>query len=197
MNPQVTAALVAGLVSLLGVVAAVASARWTNKAARQRLLADATLARERLFAEAKLAREKLLADAEALRQNLLRDVLAKRMAAYAAIWKVVITYDLNWVLEGKRLDGSWSVEFLRELNVCNADRGAFFSEFVYKHFAEYRACLANIANGSRRGEEVSAQDVQRLNDLVLGTAQKPGLATALKDDLGSYLQNILKVGAPE
>ncbi|HEV2962488.1 MAG TPA: hypothetical protein VG649_11725 [Candidatus Angelobacter sp.] len=104
MHQQITAALIAAFVSFLGVVVAIASARWTIISAR----------------------EKLLADAQALQQNLLKDVLAKRMEAYAALWKIIITYDLNWLLEGKQLDGNWSVEFLRELNACNAITASSF-----------------------------------------------------------------------
>jgi hypothetical protein len=173
MNPLVTAALISAGVSLLGVFGATASARWTIASAR----------------------EKLLADAQALRQNLLKEILARRMEAYSALWKVLITYDLNWRLEGKTLDGDWSAAFLRKLNTCNAEHGVFFSESVYKPFVEYRACLVDIVERSRKTQEISEQEVQRLATLSTGTAGRPGLATALKDDLGSYVRIDLQLGA--
>jgi hypothetical protein len=117
------------------------------------------------------------------------------MAAYAAMWKVLITYDLNWALEGKQPDRNWVAIFLRELNECNAEHGVFFSESVYIRFVEYRLCLANIAQRSREGGEVSQEDINRLADLAKGTDETPGLATALKDDLGSYVRIHLQAGA--
>ncbi|MGA2168844.1 MAG: hypothetical protein ABSG62_11575 [Terracidiphilus sp.] len=173
ISPQILSALIAAFVSVLGVIVAVVSARWSIMSAR----------------------EKVRADTQALRQNLLKDVLAKRMAAYAALWRVFITYDLNWMLEGKKPDQNWVAEFLHELNECNADHGVFFSQSVYLRFVEYRACLADIAQRSRNGEEISLRDVDRLVALAAGTDGKPGLATALKDDLGSYVRIHLQAGA--
>jgi hypothetical protein len=172
MQPQVIAAIIAAAVSVLGVAVSVLSAQWAIRSAR----------------------EKLLADAEALRQNLLKDVLAKRMAAYAAVWKIIITYDLNWKLEGKHADAQWSMVFLRELNACNAEHGVFFSESVYTRLVEYRACLVGIAERARASGEVSEDDLQRLATLSAGKPNTPGLATALKDDLGSYIRIHLQVG---
>jgi hypothetical protein len=173
MAPQVASALIAAVVSFLGVIVSVFSARWTITAAR----------------------EKLRADAQALQQNLLKEVLAKRMAAYAAVWKVIITYDLNRGYEGKQADHKWITEFLHELNECNSDHGAFFSQSVYEHFHEYRACLVDIAQNSREGEMIPPKDVLRLNALLLGEG-RPGFSTVLKDDLGSYLRIGLQVGEP-
>jgi len=171
MPPQIVAALIAALVSILGVAISIASARWSVVSARERILAEAA----------------------ALQQNLLKDVLAKRMEAYAALWKVMITYDLNWLLERKQLDRSWAAEFLRELNVCNAEHGVFFSQPVYERFVEYRACLAGIVEGSRISGEISMPEVERLANLAKGTNGHPGLATALKNDLGSYVRINLQV----
>lgn len=116
------------------------------------------------------------------------------MAAYAAVWKVLITYDLNWQLEGKEPDKQWSADFLRELNACNAEHGVFFSQAVYARFVEYRGCLVGIAERARSSGQVSLDDVQRLATLAAGSPDSPGLATALKDDLGSYIRIHLQVG---
>jgi hypothetical protein len=173
ISPQVASAIIAAVVSFVGVIVSVFSARWTIMAAR----------------------EKLRSDAQALQQNLLKEVLAKRMAAYAAVWKVIITYDLNWSLEGKQADHPWITEFLHELNECNSDHGVFFSESVYTHFNEYRACLVEIAQRSKEGETIPPRDVLRLTALLRGEG-RPGLSTVLKDDLGSYIWNIMQAGKP-
>src|SRR5918911_516740 len=88
--------------------------------------------------------KKLLAETEALRQNLMRDILSKRMAAYAALWKVFISYERNWLLEERAIDAQWASNFLRELNACNAEHGVFFSQQVYVPFFEYRQRLVGI-----------------------------------------------------
>ena len=63
-------------------------------------------------------RRKLRYEIESVRQRLQREVLARRLAAYAALWKVMITHDLNWVLEGRPLGREWADSFLKALNEC-------------------------------------------------------------------------------
>jgi hypothetical protein len=106
-----------------------------------------------------------------------------------------VTYDLNWGLEGKQFDRSWSLEFLRELNACNAEHGVFFSQPVYERFAEFRTFLADTTKHSKQGEEISEDDRRGLEEQLFSTTKKSGLGTVLKDDLGSYIQINLKVGS--
>jgi len=172
MHPQIIAALIAGVVSLIGGLVTIAVARWTLASARN----------------------KLLADIQALRQDLFKEVLGKRMNAYAALWNTIITFDLNWLLEGKSVDAKWSSAFLRELNSCNAEHGVFFSQSVYEHFVKYRRCLVEIDTRARAGQSITHEDLGKLEQLSAGANHQPGLATALKDDLGSYISHNLRFG---
>jgi hypothetical protein len=182
MEAPVISALIAGAVSLVGVGVAVYSAR------HQLLtrMSELELKREELE---NLSR-KLAAEAEALRQNLLRDILTKRMLAYAALWKVFITYERNWLLEQKDFDLKWANSFLRDLNACNAEHGVFFSQRVYVPFFEYRKRLLNLVAHLKGGSSVGPTEIDSL--IEISTRGLPGemaaLGTALKDDLGSYMK---------
>ena len=173
MESPVAAALIASVVSALGVLVSLASARW-------QLLEN---------------QRKLKADYEVMRQTMLGDVLARRMDAYAALWRVLVTYDLNWRLEGERQDAEWAVQFLRALNECNAQHGVFFSQPVYEAFGAYRACLADIRTKMHASTDLQPGDLERLIVLATGTKGKLGLATAMKDDLGSYISPGLRLSA--
>ncbi len=182
MEPPVLSALIAGVVSLGGVVVAWYSSR--HQLATR--LAELDLKRVELENVSK----RLLAEAEALRQNLMRDILAKRTSAYAALWKVFITYERNWRLEQKSFDLAWSEAFLRELNTCNAEHGVFFSQQVYVPFFEYRRRLLEIVALLRAGRDVGQDELDTLVEIsTVGIQGKlVALGTAMKDDLGSYMK---------
>src|SRR5262245_57552134 len=111
METALISALIAAAVSAAGVIVALLSARWQL---RGKIL-ELELKKDEI---AKVG-ARLQAEAEALRQTLLRDVLGRRMNAYAALWKVFITYERNWLVERKTFDRAWADEFLLALNVCN------------------------------------------------------------------------------
>lgn len=181
METPVVSALIAAAVSLVGVAVSLYS---TN---RQIKTKDAELNLKRQELDAVGA--KLQAEADALRQNLMRDILAKRMLAYAALWKVFISYERNWVLEQKAFDLSWAETFLRELNACNAEHGVFFSQQVYDPFYEFRDRLLLILAHLRSGNEVGQDEINSLFEVSsIGLNGNMALSTAMKDDLGSYMR---------
>src|SRR5262249_2899395 len=140
MEPPVTAALIAAVVSTIGAVVACLSARWQL----QGKIAEVDVKKQ----EIEKIGAKLQAEAEALRQTLMRDVLAKRMLAYAALWRLLMNYERNRLIEEKPFDQEWAAEFLAAINACNAEHGIFFSETVYKAFFEYRKRLSEILKAS-------------------------------------------------
>ena len=182
MEAPVISALIAGAVSVVGAVVAVNESR---KQFRTKL-SELELKREELEHVSK----RLIAETDALRQNLMRDILAKRMLAYAELWKVFITYERNWVLEQKEFDLEWANTFLRKLNACNAEHGVFFSQQVYVPFFEYRKRLLNLVARLQAGASVGPVEIDSL--IEISTSGLPGemvaLGTALKDDLGSYMK---------
>jgi hypothetical protein len=169
-SPLVTGALVAAIVSILGVLVSLLSSRWQLRAALQ----------------------KLDLDFESLRQSQLREILTKRMAAYPALWSIMLTYDLNWQIEGKELDKEWAREFLAKLNKCNADYGVFFSQPVYSKFFEFREAVIAIEGKLSKDEDVT-QEIKALGRIAAGEGSSPGLGTLLKDDLGSYASTVFQL----
>lgn len=185
IHPQVLAAIIAAFVSALAAVLTFVAAKWQL---RGKLL-ELDLKRNEL----EKVGAKLQADAEALRQTLMRDVLGKRMAAYAELWRVFITYERNWLLEQKVFDEKWALAFLLALNECNANHGVFFSEEVYRPFFEYRSRLLGLVEKAKARELISQDDIARLMEVsTRGTAGMKSLATAMKDDLGSYTRVVIQ-----
>lgn len=182
METPVVSALIAAAVSLAGVIVAL----YSSSHQLRTKLAELDLKRQELDTVG----AKLQAEANALRQNLMRDILAKRMSAYAALWKVFISYERNWLLEQRLFDLSWAEAFLRELNACNAEHGVFFSQQVYEPFFEYRGRLLLILARLRSGKEVGQTEINGLIEVSSAGLEGKMLAlgTAMKDDLGSYMK---------
>ena len=185
MDASVLSALIAAVVSTLGVGVAL----YSSKHQLATKLSELDLKREELENFSK----KLTAETDALRQNLMRDILAKRMIAYGALWKVYITYERNWLLEKKAFDVHWAETFVRELNVCNAEHGVFFSQQVYTPFFEFRKRLLGILSGllaEPAGALASQSAIESLIEVSsLGVKDEMlALGTAMKDDLGSYMR---------
>jgi hypothetical protein len=185
--PAVVAAIIAGITSAVGAAIALVGAKWQ--------LRGKMLELDLKKAELDKVGARLEADAEALRQTLMRDVLEKRMAAYAALWRVMLTYERNWLLEQKALDAEWAGHFLVALNGCNAEHGVFFSESVYKPFFEYRQRLVALLAQAKAGV-ISKADLTPM--MEISTTGIPGtmkaLGAAMKDDLGSYLRIAIQAG---
>jgi hypothetical protein len=81
-DPRIAAAIIAGVVSLTGVVVSFLTTRWLLKA-----------------------------KVVELEQLQLKEVLAKRMEAYPKLWQVLLTYGRNWIIEGKARNADWAREF--------------------------------------------------------------------------------------
>lgn len=127
-----------------------------------------------------------------LEQAQLEDVLKERMMAYPKLWSLLQTNITNWNIEKKERNAQWANDFLAALNACSAEYGVFFSQNVYTSFFELRAVLVKIVDDfAKHPGSVSPQDLDSLEWMWLGK-DKPGLATQLKADLGSYRSTIFE-----
>jgi hypothetical protein len=203
MEPIIISALIA---AMSGIAAALIAAHWQMKTKtkeldlkEQEIKRTLDLKSQEMETSLDLKRQeiertsaKMNADAEALRQTLMRDVLLKRMQAYAALWRVFITYERNWLYEGKPFDLDWAVTFLAEINSCNAEHGVFFSERVYHSFFRYRERLLDIVSEAKRGIQIQNRHIEKLVEIstkgtIIDGEKVFALGAVLKDDLGSYI----------
>ncbi len=156
MDNKLAAALIAAAVSVVGSALTLLGARWQLKS--------------------KLSE---------LEQTQLKEVLEARLKAYPELWRILQAQISNWRMEGKLADGYWAQKLYEDLNSCHAAYGVLFSEDVYKSFCEVREAASRLAKTYGPQQEVPAEDVLELDRIWSGKG-KPGLATQLKDDLGSY-----------
>ena len=185
MESKVSSALIAVIVSAAGILVSFLTARWQVK--------QKSLELDLKQKELDRVGDKLRAEGYALRQMIMKDILARRMDAYAPLWKVIMTYGRNWAVENKVVDSNWANEFLSALNTCNAEYGVFFSENVYQPFFAYRKRLSEIANRGKSGETISRRDLLELEKIsTQGLADTKTLAGAMKDDLGSYIDVVIQ-----
>jgi hypothetical protein len=93
-------------------------------------------------------------------------------------------------MEGRRADGAWAKKLFEDLNSCHARYGVLFSQPVYESFCEVRAAAGRLSKTYEGEQAVPAEEVEEL-DLIWSGRGKPGLATQLKDDPGSYRSTLI------
>ena len=163
MDEKVSAALIAGAVSL---AVAIFTTRWQ-------------------------VRSKI----DELTQAQLKELLTKRIEVYPQLWLIARTRLSDWEREGKPIDSTWARELLTELMSWHARNGVFLSQASYDSFAELRGAALNLV---RRRNAPTLEDLQALDRLNTSGYEKKGahydgLATCLKNDLGSYKSLVLTV----
>lgn len=161
MSDPILAAVIAAAVSILAAVLTLLGARWQ--------------------VNSKLSE---------LEQAQLKDVLQARLKAYPELWTILQAQISNWRIENKRADGTWARKLLADLNRCHAEYGVLFSQPVYSSFCEVREAVGRLVDAYSSEAEVPPEAVEEL-DLVWSGRSKPGLATQLKDDLGSYRSTLV------
>ncbi|HJP60688.1 MAG TPA: hypothetical protein VJ865_11835 [Gemmatimonadaceae bacterium] len=186
-QPQVFPAIVA----LLGVLISVLVSVWIAR----RQFASRSVELDQKAHELQLrgqelaqAAKQLEARMEEYRQSQLQEILKARITAYPKLWNILVTYGRNWTISRKTRDLAWAQNFLAALNSCNAEIGVFFSEPVYAKFNEFRSRLITIELKLNSGESVPDDEYSQLFAVIVGNPPDgaPGLATRLKNDLGSY-----------
>lgn len=139
--------------------------------------------------------------AKQMTQAQFREILQKRIEHYPELWAIHIGYETNWSLEGRRKDHEWARAYLEALNGFNLHCGVFFSEGVYKKFAELRSALHAAVEATAPGEAVHETQTAHIRSIVYGSqgdpasgrSPIPGLSTLVKDDLGSYRSTSLQL----
>ena len=180
METNISSALIAVVVSAAGIVVSFLTSRWQ--------IQQKSLELKKKKKELDRLGDRLQAEVYALRQTIMKDVLSRRMEAYAALWKVIITHGRNWWIEDKAVNSKWANDSLSALNTCNAEYGVFFSQRVYQPFYEYREKLVEIVNKGKSGETISRSDLLELETISThGLPGRRSLSGAMKDDLGSYI----------
>ena len=179
MDPLVLSAIIAGTVSLCGAVLTLMAARGQANIKAK---------------EIEYVAKRMAADLEALRQAHLHEITKRRIEAYPYLWKLLVTYNFNWKVVGRLRNAEWAREHLQALNQVNSDIGLFFSQRVYEQFNRYRARLIQIERDFSEGRHVTESDFDALEEIVTGKNGQPGLASYLKDDLGSYRDALLPIG---
>ena len=132
----------------------------------------------------------LAARFEDSRQAQILEILKIRASAYPELWAILVEYTINWPYRRAARNEGWALEFLEKIDLWNAKDGLFLSEPSYDKFKSFRKRLYEIArNLSREGSVVASSDYGDLYRLFIGDRKRQvtGLATTLKNDLGSYL----------
>jgi hypothetical protein len=131
---------------------------------------------------------------ESLRQDQLRDVLRARIDTYPTLWDHLVAHTVNWPYRKSKRDRKWAIEFIGAIDAWNAANGVFLSEASYQKFNELRACLSRIARGLPRDEVLPFEEYEKVYRIFIGDrrARRPGLATQLKNDLGSYSRAVIQ-----
>jgi hypothetical protein len=118
-------------------------------------------------------------------QAQVKDILAKRIELYPKLWRIHIHYETNWVLEGKPKTREWAEQYVSALNEFNLEGGLFFSQSLYLKFTDLRSKLYDAIHKTQPGVIVDERLALDIRSTVYGNGG-PGMATYLKDDLGSY-----------
>src|SRR5919206_3114922 len=84
-----------------------------------------------------------------VQQGLLQDILAKRIEIYPKLWCINIHFLTNWYFEGKPMTKEWAQQYVSALNEFNLEGGLFFSEDLYRKFAELRRLLYEAIENTR------------------------------------------------
>jgi hypothetical protein len=201
LQPAVVAALIAAVVSAVGLLVSLEVGRRTIdtqvKLKSQELQAQADLKLKELESLA----AKLRVEQEGLRQAQLTEILKKRIETYPALYEILAVYGRNWEIEGKRHDHAWARAFLRVLIENNAKNGAFFSQTVYDHYSELRTALEHLTKDLASGRQATREEVDALYEIIRGVTlpsgeRAAGLGTYIKDELGSYITTVVSAAHP-
>ena len=179
MNPIVIASLITAFASIVGAIVVL----WNGRRQLFVKLKEIELQQQQLERLSEDISNKMAS----LQQEQLRDVLKKRLETYPKVWGTIQSYWQHWCYDKKKLDVDWANDFLKELYECSEQCGVLFSEPVYRRFHEFRSELRLIRSELKHGRDLENFHRQILDKIWFGDPiDGPGLATELKNDLGSY-----------
>lgn len=135
------------------------------------------------------ARWQLHSKIDELTQAQFGEVLAKRIAVYPLLWRIPQTLLSDWAHANKPVNAAWARELLAGLVEWHAEHGVFLSQGSYAAFCALRSEAVELVRKCDSGYEPVVDDLHRLEK----TYAQYGLATWLKNDLGSYKSPFLAV----
>lgn len=185
MDPIIVAAFITGFASIAWAIVVL----WNGRRQLAAKMKEIDLQKDQLE---KLG-EDISRQMSVLKQEQLRDVLKKRLDTYPRLWRAIQRYWQHWCYDNRPLDNEWANSFLKELYECSEQCGAFFSEPVYRRFHEFRSHLRIILRELEQKREVGRYQIEMLDKIWFGDQiDGPGLATELKNDLGSYQLSVIQ-----
>jgi hypothetical protein len=185
MDNTIISALIAACVTIIGVI-------FTYITTKQQLRIqskDMDLKKDQLDLERKKIvniSNDVQKEITILHQNQLQEILKKRIEVYPYLWETVTIY---WEhCENNKKDKKWCSEFLNALKRCNEQYGVYFSEAVYTQYHTLFYELKGIYIDLRMLDTIIDKNhIEKINILWYGSDKYGlGLASQLKNDLGSY-----------
>jgi hypothetical protein len=135
-----------------------------------------------------VSRGQVKAQVDQYTQTQFGGILAKRIEVYPALWQILMTSLSDRRRKGLAVDRGWAEQLLHGLIEWHARNGIFLTQRSYAKFVELRNGALEINERPRDGEQPTNDDLVHLDKLWGGDSDtgEPGLATELKNDLGSY-----------
>jgi hypothetical protein len=152
-------------------------------------------------------------------QNQLDELIKKRIEVYPQLWCIVQTMLSDWEREDKQIDVQWARDLFTSLIKWHKENGVFISQPVYEKFAALRLEAYTVVRRCNAGQPPTLPDLQVMDRIYTGgdsfmnnvrdedhpglvawrktsknlDEQILGLASVLKDDLGSYQRAAISV----
>ncbi len=128
-----------------------------------------------------------------LKQQQLGEILKKRIEVYPILWEIV---SVHWqYTDNNKKNLSWCKKFKIELQRFNEKYGVFLSQPVYEKIHDLRTQLELICITFSNDDSLIIDNLQIeiINSIWFGSKDYGhGLATHLKNDLGSYSQTAIR-----
>ena len=185
MNTTIISASIGASVALVGAILAYISAKQQLKISFKEI----ELKQSQLeFERKRLSNigDDLQKEMAKLHQDQLQEILKKRIEIYPYLWEVVTVHWQHY--ENNRKDKNWCKTFLKELKRCNEKYGVYFSQAVYEQYhALYMELKRIYIDLEISGTIIDNTHIDTINILWYGGENYGlGLASQLKNDLGSY-----------
>ena len=185
MDTTIVSAIIAALVTSFGVIITYL----TTKQQLKLKLKEVNIKQEELEIERKKLESigyELQKEMTILHQNQLQDILKKRIEVYPYLWEIITVHWQHF--DNNKKDINWCKTFINELKRCNEQYGVYFSQAVYEQYHAFYMELKKIKleletfGGIIDNTQISTIDLLWYGNEKYGL----GLASQLKNDLGSY-----------
>ncbi|MGB8215826.1 MAG: ATPase domain-containing protein [Candidatus Methanoperedens sp.] len=185
VDPQIMAAIIAVIISAIGVFLNFWISLKKLKEKKQELDAQLKIQFDKMKNEVALKQRELEQELLILRQKQMMEILKKRIEVYPKLWAINLKYWRNWYLLGKKRDKTWINNWLAELNEFNEHNGLFFSGELFEKFSDLRDILTETNEFLEKNNQIPQEKLFQISEVISGKSG-PGLSTIMKDDLGSY-----------